>query len=211
MTFPDQLILYGSILSPVLPLVVGVAKRRELSQPFVILITLVAIAFAAELIMVLLAVGGQNNLVVSHVFGLVEGALLISFFHEVLRMPKRRYRYLLTAFILLYISISILFDNILEFNTYSRSFEALLMVVFAILSLHLFYVKEEDIFIEKSPEFWIVIAVLIYFSGGLFSFLLSSDMLSQSPDHFYGSWIIHNFSNLVRNILFTIGLWRIKN
>lgn len=210
MTFLDYFILYGSILSPMLPLSVGVVKRRGLDRSLIILLTLLTLALAAELIMVFLAFRAQNNLFVSHLFGLVEGVLLILLFREILRMRMRRYYYLLIAYVSVYTLTSIIFENIFAFNTYSRSFEALLMIGLAVLSLYVFYIREEDIFIEKSPQFWIVIGVLIYFSGALFSFLLSSDMLSQSPDRFYGSWIIHNFSNLAQNVLFTIGLWRIK-
>lgn len=202
--------MYGSVLSPVLPLITAWTRRKALDRIFSIIVSLIAIALIADVVNITLAFLHVNNLPVAHVYGLIESTLLIAFFALLLGWKKSMWIILSVGFAIYYVVNSIYFESIFSFNAWSRSAEALLMMVFCVMALRMFYSREEDIFIEKSPHFWIVIGILTYFSGALFSFLLSTDMLSQSSDRFYGSWMLHNFSNLLKNIIFTIGLWRIK-
>jgi K+ transporter len=185
-------------------------KRKGLDRTFTILTTLIAIALLCDLGSVMLGFNGINNLPFAHAYGLIEGVLLITFFYLLLEWKKRTWTVVAILYAILYVADSIFLESIFEFNAGSRSVEALMMIVFCVMAFNMFYAREEDIFIEKSPHFWIVIGILTYFSGALSSFVLSTDMLSQSPDRFYGSWMLHNFSNMLKNVIFTIGLWRIR-
>lgn len=209
MTFP-KILMFGSILSPLLPLLTGWQRRKGLDQTFSILLTVIATAFLFDLVNTILAFQRINNLPLAHAYGLLEGLLLIKFFDRLLEWKKSTWTAVAVTYTLLYVADSIFLESIFSFNAWSRSVEALLMIALCVMAFSMFYSKEEDIFIEKSPHFWIVIGILTYFSGALFSFLLSTDMLSQSADRFYGSWMLHNFSNLLKNVIFTVGLWRIK-
>jgi hypothetical protein len=68
-----------------------------------------------------------------------------------------------------------------------------------------FYKEENDIFIDQSPLFWMNIAILTYFSGAFFSFILSKEILSGPLP-----WMLHNVCNALKNILFSIALWKIR-
>jgi hypothetical protein len=202
--------MYGSVLSPVLPLVTAWTKRKGLDRTFSILIILIAVAFLSDVVNIIFAFLHLNNLPIAHAYGLLEGILLIKFFDSLLGWKKSTWTLVAVTYTLLYLADSIFLESIFSFNAWSRSVEALLMIALCVMAFRMFYDKEEDIFIEKSPHFWMVIGILTYFSGALFSFLLSTDMLSQSSERFYGSWMLHNFSNLLKNVIFTIGLWRIR-
>jgi hypothetical protein len=209
MTFARYL-MYGSILSPLLPIGVVLATRKRLNRTFLLLLYLILLALTSDIVNTILALQKINNLPIAHVYGLLEGLFLIFFFSLILQLSKPVFVSLFSGYGILYILNSIFNESIYTFNAYSRSAEALLMLILSVFALHIFYIREDDIFIEKSPEFWAIIAILFYFSGALFSFLLSTDMLSQSRDRFYGSWVLHNFSNVLKNVIFAIGLWKIK-
>lgn len=202
--------MYGSVLSPLLPLITAWTRRKGLDRTFIILTIAIAIALIADVANITLAFMQVNNLPVAHAYGLLEGILLITFFSYLLNWKNQTWTGVAIAYTLVYVADSIFLESIYSFNAWSRSLEALLMIGLCVMAFSMFYSREEDIFIEKSPHFWIVIGILTYFSGALFSFLLSTDMLSQSSERFYGSWILHNFSNVLKNIIFTIGLWRIR-
>ncbi len=202
--------MYGSVLSPLLPLITAWTRRKGLDRTFIILTIAIAIALIADVANITLAFMQVNNLPVAHAYGLLEGILLITFFSYLLNWKNQTWTSVAIAYTLVYVADSIFLESIYSFNAWSRSLEALLMIGLCVMAFSMFYSREEDIFIEKSPHFWIVIGILTYFSGALFSFLLSTDMLSQSSERFYGSWILHNFSNVLKNIIFTIGLWRIR-
>lgn len=202
-------IMYASILSPFLPIVVGRQKRLALDASLSLIFYLILISFAFDATMFILASNSINNLPLAHAYGLIEGILLILFFSRLTAMTRDVTIVLVAVYAGGYLLNSILHETIFTFNSKSRSAEALLMLVLCVYALYQFYTKEDDIFIEKSPQFWVVIAIMVYFSGALFSFLLSSDMLSRSPERFYSSWILHNVSNLVKNLLFAVGLWKV--
>ena len=209
MTF-TRILMYGSIFSPVLPLFIAWQRRSGLNRTFSLLVTLISIALACDIVNTVLALQRVNNMPVAHIYGLLEGLLLLAFFDRLLTWKKMTWAILCVAYTMLYVVDSIFFESIFTFNAWSRSLEALTMIVLCVVAFNSFYQREENIFIEKSPHFWMVIGILTYFSGALFSFLLSTDMLSQAPDRFYGSWMLHNFSNVLKNVIFTIGLWRLK-
>lgn len=203
------LIMYGSIASPLLPLMVLQLGDKQLNHTLFIIKVLILLSFATDILMLTTALNGIRNSPIVHFYGLMEGVLLIIFFSRLINIGKERTTVLCSLYATLYVINSIIHENIFIFNSYARTFEALLMLCLCVVAFYNFYTKEEDIFIEKSPEFWIVIGILFYFSGAFFSFLFSTDILSKPPERLY-SWVLHNISNLLKNILFAIGLWRIK-
>jgi hypothetical protein len=203
-------ILFGSVMSGTIPLALAWTRRRVLNQTLSIIISLIALSLTVDTIMVCVGFSGINNMPLAHAYGLIEGILLLTFFSRLLSLPKRGWINAIIAYSVLYCLNSAFHEDIFTFNSHARTTEALMMLMLSVYALYRFYTKEEDIFIEKSPEFWMVIAILVYFSGALFSFLLSTEILSERPERFYSSWILHNTSNSIKNILFAVGIWKVK-
>lgn len=61
--------------------------------------------------------------------------------------------------------------------------------------------KPQVIFIYQEPNFWFVVAFIIYFSGTLFLFIQAKNLTMEVRDNF---WKINLFSNIIKNILFAI-------
>ncbi|WP_258100925.1 hypothetical protein [Marinoscillum pacificum] len=75
-------------------------------------------------------------------------------------------------------------------------------------SLFFFYVLFErgtEVFIDKSPLFWINTGILFYFAGSLFTTVMASEILSGPMP-----WLFHNIANTMKNTLIAIGLWKAR-
>ena len=59
----------------------------------------------------------------------------------------------------------------------------------------------------RLPIFWVNVAVLVYFSGNLFVFMLSDYLVTVLKDNLIVYWSFHNFLSIVKNILLAIGFY----
>ncbi len=200
MNFWDYIITYSSVFSPILPLLFIVQKEKKKYLKIIIFFFL--ISFFTDLIATFLIRGSNYNFL--HVYGLLETIILIWFYKTVLVKGKKWIVLIGIVFSLFYIYDSI-WVELNQFNTIARSVESFIMIVLSLTLFYQFFRNEDDIFLEKSPLFWINIGILIYFSGALFSFVMSSVILSTKL-----SWIFHNISNVLKNVFIAIGLWRAK-
>lgn len=199
MSFWDYFFIYGSVFSPLIPLTA--LLKRKYDRTLMLIILFVSLSFASDVISVFLING--TNYAFLHGYGLVEALILLMFYHSTLSI-KKLVPLLGIAFILFYLLNSIYYEYG-GFNTIGRSVECLLIAFLALLLFYKFFKQEEDIFIERSPLFWINVGVLIYFSGAFFTFVFSKYILSDQP-----LWILHNVSNILKNIFLAIGLWKVK-
>lgn len=206
----DDALMYTSILSPLPGLLIGQRHWRSYTVLLRIILLVMTLSFVSDIAMITLLFSNAHNLPVANIYGLLEGLLLSYFFYK--RLPTFHFFIAIAVvlFVAAYLADTIFITQLIEFNAYSRTFEAAIMIFFSTLFFYTIFQNETDIFIDKSAEFWVVVGILVYFSGAFFSFLLSTDILSLSPDRFYSSWILHNVSNILKNVIFTAGLWRAK-
>lgn len=87
------------------------------------------------------------------------------------------------------------------FDSLPASIEAILIVAFSIFYLFDQMNKPQVIFIYQEPNFWFVVAFILYFSGTLFLFIQASNLTKEVRDNF---WKISLFSLIIKNILFAI-------
>ena len=195
----DLILWYGSIFSPLVPLLF---VRKSLLPYQKIIIVFISVSFAADLLSRYLIHG--RNYWFLHGYGFIEALILFYFYARVLERAKMLVYVLAALYLSFYIVNSLLWEWNM-FNTHARTAEAAIMIFLSTLLLYQFYQNEEDIFIDRSPLFWMNIAILTYFAGAFFSFILSSEILLGT----LMSWRLHNFSNILKNLIFGIALWRI--
>ncbi|NVJ45854.1 MAG: hypothetical protein HWE21_16505 [Cytophagia bacterium] len=199
-----DIILYGSVFSAVVPLLFF---KGAIEYPFRWAFVLVCLSFSADLCFSIIFLH-VDNVKAFHLYGIVEALVVTTFYYHVL--GKRKWvKYLFSGFAICYI-VDALFVEPDQFNAIGSSLEALMIIFLSLRLFFQFFSEEEEVFLDKSPVFWINIAFLVYFSGALFSFILSTDILSQSRDRFYTSWALNNISNFLKNVLLAIGFWKIK-
>ena len=93
-----------------------------------------------------------------------------------------------------------------NFFTYPSEANTASSIAFIILSLVYFYQllnRQEFVHIEKLGLFWFNAAVLFYFSINIFLFMLFKRI---PQDQLPTVYIINNVTNIIANLLYTIGL-----
>jgi hypothetical protein len=112
--------------------------------------------------------------------------------------------------------LSIVFVVIALFNLYTIVFQsstsqlidtipvstsALILMIFSILYLFEEIQTPKIGFVYSKPNFWIVVGIMIYFSGTFFLFLQYSALSNSDKDNF---WIINIICIILKNIFFSI-------
>ncbi|MCB2203434.1 hypothetical protein KQI65_01695 [bacterium] len=92
--------------------------------------------------------------------------------------------------------------NVWQFENYLLSAESVFFIICALVTL-LTGLKDLEHSILMSGMFWVSAAILVYYSGSLFVFTLM-DLILESEKSF---WYIHSAVNLLKNILYAIGLY----
>jgi hypothetical protein len=149
--------------------------------------------------------GVNNNSPAIHLFVVVSvvfyGLIYYRSFHISLLKKITVVLSILTLFAIVYNAAAR--NQIMSFPTVSYTF---LSVVLNILSLLFFYQllnNKEFTHIEKQPMFWINSGVLFYFSINIFLFMLFNRMLNLHGDDV---WLIHDITNIIANLIFSVGL-----
>jgi hypothetical protein len=190
----------GSVFSPVFPLLFA---WKKLNHYQAVVIAFILVSFISDLICTYL-ISSPTNYPFLNGYGLAEAMILFYLFSLVLHYDRNRF-VILAALYGIYFVVSTLINGVKELNSFARSIECLLMSTLSLILFYQFFTEEEDLFIERNPLFWINIAILTYFSGAFFSFILSREIFSYRIE----PWLLHNISNIFKNILLAVGLWSI--
>ncbi len=197
---------YVSTSSVLLPLGLSIFQFNKLKGSALYLFYLLIGSFLADVASYFLSRNAVNT------YWIANGYLLFQFiFLAVIYYAEFNNSKLIKGIIFLFVVF--FFCNLLAvqglfvFNTYSNSIAGLILIA---ISLYYFYfllhhLPQEDIY--KIPLFWISFSVLFYYGGTLILFLTNNFFVSKFVQSLRLVWILHNFCNIVKNLLFTIALW----
>lgn len=102
--------------------------------------------------------------------------------------------------VLTVILIFIVKYNIWSYPSWENTILCLYMIIISLLYFYQIFQRQEFIEIEKQPLFWVNSGVLVYFSFTIFLYMLLDKI--QVKDFL----IINSITNIISNLLFTIGL-----
>ncbi|RJE71861.1 hypothetical protein BGP76_07175 [Reichenbachiella sp. MSK19-1] len=86
------------------------------------------------------------------------------------------------------------------------SMKNILVMGLCILYFLQVFQSDTEIFLENTPLFWIVIGFIFYTAGSFFLWLMSSEIVNNPK---YSMLIVH-LGNILKNILFALGLWKAR-
>lgn len=203
--------IYQGIVVPssiTLPITLAIVAKwyyfRSLSPIFWYLVCSGTINAAAAI----LAFHSVNNLPLLHIYTIVEFLFLSVFLSRMLKNPTTIRLLKAAQFIFpVFCVFNFLFlENVFIFNSYARVPEALIIILLCISYLNEWYDATADTRNLYSPEIWITVGLLLYFSTALvlFAFL---NYISHIPDHatIMVIWNIHATLVLMMYMLFTKG------
>ncbi len=198
---------YISAITILIPALMGLMKIKFAGKAMRMAIIYLFICVFFEGLTSYLAFMKINNSLISSIFMLIEGLLLIGFFSLVYREPEFRIPALLLAVVyFIYGGYTILVDpGYLAYNGNLRTAESLMvqaLTAYALIKIS----KEENLQLMQHPEFWISAGFFIYFSVNIAIFLTSNFLHDNNISVTKNTWMIHSIVNIGANLIFTFGL-----
>ena len=193
-----EFLRYGSNLSPLIPITIGIITfTRERNRTLLFAFLLILNSLLADWIAYYLAIRSISNYAVINIYFLIELVLLFLFYMKVLTSKIPVY---LCVFLLLYFIYSYALSNINHYLASYISVHVVINILICLLFFFEFYRTESFTPIENQFQFWIVTGLLFYYSGSLFTIILSHEIL-RSPL----PWSFTHIANILKNLLFSIG------
>ncbi len=195
-----MLIAHISSTSSLLPF--GLSLRSWNSSRIILLISiLTACSFSFDMVAYYFATRGVNTYPIGNLFFLVQAELLLLIYREAFSWKMRFVIWAGSVYALLYIINYSFVQSLYTVNSYSIAISCLLFIALSLNYFRFLLKNLPETFVHRSPMIWINIAVLIYFGGSLFIFMLYNYIPTAI-------WILHNMLNITKNILFFVAIWQ---
>ncbi len=153
-----------------------------------------------------------NNMPLYHLFPVLELSIFLWYYKK--NCGKKANNIVLKTLLITYIIFSLInllfFQNLFELNTYSRTYESLIMIY---LALSGFYLMLNGNSIEDKLVFQfsrVNTGILLYFSGSLLYFILGNFLGNNEIKLYKLGWIFHGVLNIVFYCILSLSLWKTK-
>lgn len=198
-----------SILIPLLGLII--VRSHNLKGGHYLKLFIIA-SFLFELLFYTLSKFHTRNVQFSHLYSIVEFTILFLFFRNILNIKKGGF-YPFTAYLIYLLINPFLFEDMMSFNPMARSLSCLIFIFLSLSFFFKLYQEEEILEPVKNPLFIIVIALFIYYSASIFTFVLINETFftELEPNAIHNSFFFHSLSNVLKNILITVALWMARD
>ena len=195
-----------STVSGFLPVLAALINYKNLDK----VLKIAAIYFLASVVsdlvqQVMKSAGIPNNWPVIHIYIAISilllGAMYIyAFFNPLLKKAI----FIMAALTLAFgIANMIFMEGILDYPSMSNTLLSIMVICFSLIYFYQLLTRQEFVHIEKQGLFWINAGMLFYFAINIFLFMLFKRILHEHQEGFY---MINNITNIIANILFTVGL-----
>lgn len=138
-------------------------------------------------------------------YTIVEYILLASCIYILLRRKTLKRLILILSIIFLIVAITNLIQSLRvkssDLDSIPIAVSSLILITGSILYFFESIQNPEIGFIYSKPGFWVVVGIMIYFSGTFFLFLQYDNLSKQEKDSF---WIINIICFILKNIFFSI-------
>lgn len=135
------------------------------------------------------------------------------FFYKLLKSKYLLlFKFFIVAFLMLQLFCFLKRDSIdfLDINAYFNLLQTIIVIVFSVLWFRSIFLNLELDSFTKSPMFYFVSGLILYYSGTVFLFLLSNFIFTMDKSNFQSFWMLNIFLNFVLRTLLIIGVWKGK-
>ena len=183
----------------------GIVTYRYLSKDMKIVLVYIFTAFLVEVLNAVLSYLSIPNIIVFHVYTLLEFSLLAYVFLQ--WQPESRVRTIIKwsipSFFSIWLIDKLLIHSLYEFDSFVVTVESVLLVTIAMYELYDLN-KDINYSIFRNPKFWVTAAVLLYFAGNLIVFSLGSFILSEKAIASIAWILFHASLNAIAYLLFVV-------
>lgn len=188
-----------------LPIYFAAKSYRYLDNALKIIFVYLLIAGITNVIGAVFAAHGINNLFLLHFYTAVEFSFISFYFSFLFKKPsiKRFVRFTIIVYVLYCLLNALFLQHIKQFNTYTRSIQAIILVSYGLYYLYLGIGNLVDSN-KKNAHYWITIGLIVYFTSSLIQFSFSN-VFSAYFDKEVRIWLwnFHATMVLVMYLFFT--------
>jgi hypothetical protein len=192
-----------------LPLLLYLSRIKYASRQVHIIGVLLIVSGVCDLIGMVLFSRNQSTVVLFNTYYALMFALLTWFYYEALFVNSRRMMIWvgLAIYVQSFVLVTIYVQSFLEYQTLMWVIGAVILIIYSIA-----YFFHSLSTISASGYFgysliWINIGIMIYFCLNLFLFVMGNYVLTRlDPETSAMIWSSHNINNIIKNILFAIGI-----
>jgi hypothetical protein len=195
-----------STISGFLPVLAALINYKNLDKALKIAVVYCLVSVISDIaLQMMVRAGLPNNYPVIHIYIAVSILLLGAMYFDAFFSPLLKKTVLVTSSVVLAFAIAnmIFMEGINDYPSLSNTVLSILITCFSLLYFHQLLTRQEFVHIEKQALFWINAGMLFYFAINIFVFMLFKRILSE---HKVSLYLINNLTNIVANILFTVGL-----
>ncbi len=201
------LISYVNLFSHGLPLGAGIWKRSSLVDGMKVFYGYVVANVLVELASFWMAMHNIHNLWLSHIFGVLEYALLAVVFAGWQRSSRMRtiLRWSIPLYAAFWLVAVLTIEKLAGPDQYTSTVSGVIMTILGASTL-VGLIKEEDVAFHLDAKFWISIGVLLDFAGNIMLSIFDSVILQMRIEEFLPFWKIHWGLSIATNLCFMGGL-----
>ena len=198
-----------SAISGIIPVLAALYNYRQLDK----VLKIASLYFLASLLSDLLlqvtkrieALHMANNWPLIHIYIVVSILLLAAMYYYAFFNPLiKKIIVIITSFVLAVVLVNIIFiEGLWDYPSISNTTLCVMVICFSLAYFYQLLTRQEFVHIEKQGLFWINAGMLFYFSTNIFLFMLFKRILLAHLEDYY---MINNVTNIISNILFTVGL-----
>lgn len=130
------------------------------------------------------------------------------------KLLKKKFLALFVFFTLLFFILLVLYlfywenQHYLVTNSYFNALETIVVLIFSTIWIRRLFVQLELDSLGNSPDFYFVSGLLLYYSGTVILFLLSSQLFAIDKIVFQEYWLLNITLNLILRTLLLVGIWK---
>lgn len=195
----------------IIPILIGVIRLRHLSVAARCVFALMIVAMVTDNISYFFRNQHFNTAYFLRIYTILEFILLSFFFIYIVNLKSLKVG--MKVMIVLFTAVAIfdaLFQGIMSMDSISIAVESIVFILYSIIAFFLLMKDTTYLNILSASRFWMITAIILYFSGNLFLFVFSNHLLLHTPDSFNKLWAINSVLSILFYSLIAIGFWKVK-
>lgn len=198
-----------SVLLPLALFAVAVYKRKQPGSVWLLGLLLLTSGLA-DLVSFLIYIHYHiNPNPVVNVYGFLQFLILMLIYRtEYTRIVLKRLADVVILAFTIFALVNFWFiQGVHALNTNLFTASSIVIMIFCLLYFYLLIQDLPEPNIERMAMFWVGAGVFFYFGTNLFLFLTVDRFIPKADENFLISWGLHNGSNTVKNIIFSIAFY----
>ncbi len=195
-----------------LPLFVALFSIKKWNTYLRLLVFHLLFAAIIQAIAYYLWKNGKNNMFLLHIYTAEELTLITLMYMQLLKgkISRNIFLAIIAIFIICAVLNTLYLQPITGHNTYVRSLESLIIIIWAIAYFYSNLANEESTHVKQENGILVInSAFLLYFSASLLLFTLSNFIsVTSSKNLRINLWAIHALVSIIMYLLIAIGLWK---